>query len=172
MSDIQTQAAYRKTAKGEEEVRMRTHALSARGRSVLIMTGGGMTGAELLRRANALGDGEAIVGALIGEGFIEVTAGDATETQGQAAMEAQAAHPRFEEVHKEAARFASKFLHEILGPAADDMSQRIESCRDAEVLAAQLEACRDVLRRYSGEKKADEFWKGIVERLSSERSST
>lgn len=167
MSDIQPQAAYRKTAKGEEEIRKRAYFLSSRSRSVLIMAGGGITGADLLTKANALGDGATIVGELIKEGFIEVAPGLAEGIPAPPASEAAAASPRFEEVHKEAARFASRYLHDILGPEADDMSRQIESCRDATVLAAQLEKCRDALRQFSGEKKAEEFWKGIVARLAS-----
>lgn len=167
MSDIQAHAAYRKTAKGEEEIRNRAYFLSSRSRSVLIMTGGGITGAELLMKANALGDGTTIVGELIRDGFIEVVPGLAGDAQATASSETQAPPPRFEEVHKEAARFAARYLHDILGPGADDMCQQIESCRDASVLAAQLEKCRDAVRRFSGENKADEFWKGIVARLAS-----
>ena len=70
------QAVFRKTVKGDEEVATRACHLSARLRSVLIMVDGKSIGAELLKRASVLGDGEALVGALLDGGFIEAAERD------------------------------------------------------------------------------------------------
>jgi hypothetical protein len=149
------QAAYRKTQKGEQEVATRACRLSARMRSVLIMVDGRILGAELLRRAAALGEGGALLGALIEDGFIE-TAQPAAQQATQA--------PAFGAAHQDLVRYASRFLLESLGPASDAMGVRIEACRDAGELAVMLDECREMIRVGAGRRKAEEFWAGVTAR--------
>jgi hypothetical protein len=147
------QAVFRKTPKGDEEIATRACHLSARLRSVLIMVDGKIVGAELLKRASVLGDGPALVGALVDGGFIEAAA---TTVHAPAAFGA---------AHRETVRFASHFLLEVLGPASDAMGARIEACRDPAALASLLESFRETIRVSAGKKQAEDFWSGVTARL-------
>ncbi len=147
------QAVFRKTPKGDEEIATRACRLSARLRSVLIMVDGKCLGGELLKRASVLGDGEALVGALLEGGFIEAAA---TTVKAPVA---------FGDAHREAVRFASRYLLDALGPASDAMGARIEACRDPIELASLLESVREAIRVGVGKNRADDFWSGVTARL-------
>ena len=150
---VNLQAVFRKTPKGDEEIATRACRLSARLRSVLIMVDGKCLGGELLKRASVLGDGEALVGALLDGGFIEAAA---TTVKAPAA---------FGDAHREAVRFASHYLLDALGPASDAMGARIEACRDPIQLTSLLESVREAIRVGVGKKRADDFWSGVTARL-------
>jgi hypothetical protein len=152
------QAAYRKTAKGEEEIATRSYRLASRLRSVLVMADGKILGGELLRRAAMLGDGEALLATLLEGGFVEAT-GNA------AAASAAPAPAAFGDAHKAAARFAAHYLLEALGPASDMIGARIESCRDAATLRGLLESAREAVRAGAGRKRAEDFWAALQARL-------
>jgi hypothetical protein len=154
------QSAYRKTPKGEQEIATRASGLSARVRSVLIMVDGRVTGADLLKRATALGDGNALVGTLVDGGFIESASGPVGTP---AAMSTNPTE--FSPAHGEAVRFASHFIVEALGPAYDELGGRIEACRDPAKLLHLLEGVRDVIASNAGKKKAEAFWAGVTTKL-------
>jgi hypothetical protein len=148
-------AAYKKTPKGEEEIATRGHRLSARERSVLVMADGKTSGLDLAKRAAALGDPDVLLGALIEGGFIEPI-GQVTPSEPVAAFGA---------VHREASRFAARYLLEALGPASDILSERVETCRDPMALIVLFERCREAIQAGAGKKKAEEFWAGLTGRL-------
>lgn len=158
------QSAYRKTAKGEQEIATRASGLSARVRSVLIMVDGRISGADLLKRAGALGEGGALVGTLIEGGFIEPIATAAGAPASGSATTA-AGRTEFVPAHLDTIRFASRFLVEALGPAFDELGGRIEACRDPAKLMHLLEGVRDVIGSNAGRKKAEAFWAGVTARL-------
>lgn len=153
---METNATYRKTPKGEQEIINRTGGLSARLRSVLIMADGRITGAELRRRARALGDGEALVAALIEGGYIEAARRSA-ESASTGIPPSQA--------YAETIRYASRFIVETLGPAFDELGVRIETCHDPGALLRLLENVREVIGAHIGRKKVEAFWAGVTARL-------
>ena len=156
-------ATFRKTAKGEEEIARRTYRLPARERSVLIMADGRTAAAEILRRAATLGDAAVLMGNLLAGGFVEAVA-DAPSAAPTPASAPAPATP-FGNQHREAVRFASRFLLEALGPDSDMIGAQLESCSDAAQLVAMLEKCRDAIRIGAGKRKAEEFWAGAKARL-------
>ncbi len=155
------QSPYRKTPKGEQEIATRENGLSARLRSVLIMADGRITGADLRRRAGALGDGEALVAALVGGGFIEPIPLNAG-----APAASTSSRDEFGPAHLETVRFASRFIVETLGPAFDELGGRIESCREPAALMRLLEGVRELIGANVGRKKAELFWAGVTARLA------
>jgi hypothetical protein len=158
------QSAYRKTPKGEQEIATRASGLSARVRSVLIMVDGRVSGADLLKRATALGDGNALVGTLVDGGFIEPASGP-VGTPAAMSPAASSNSTEFSPAHVEAARFASHFIVEALGPAFDELGGRVEACRDPAKLRHLLEGVRDVIASNAGKKKAEAFWTGVTAKL-------
>lgn len=58
---------------------------------------------------------------------------------------------------EDARRFAVKFLRATMGPAADEFTAQIESCKTAPELAARLPRCAKTLERLIGQAKADAF---------------
>lgn len=159
MNEIHAQQVYQRTAKGEAEIATRAHHLPARQRSVLVTVAGGLTGQELLRRAMALGDGQAMVEALLADGFIAASA--TTPVSAKSATVAAESS----DAHRAAARFAARFLLDTLGPSSDELGARIESCRDAAALEDLLRGCRDLIEDCVGKKKAEQFRAGVAAHL-------
>lgn len=154
---------FHKTPKGEEEIARRSHGLVPRARSLLIMVNGKITGEELQKRAESLGGGGALFAMLVEGGFIEPLEGQAdTVTVAPAAIPATL---QFSPAHAEAARFASHFIVEAMGPAYDELGGRVEACRDPEKLATLLEGVREVIESNAGKKKAEAFWAGVTARI-------
>ncbi len=65
------QARFVKTAKGQEEIRSRTHRLQPRLRSLLVLVDGTRHAADLVQAAAGLGGDAGFLEALIKEGFVE-----------------------------------------------------------------------------------------------------
>lgn len=66
---------------------------------------------------------------------------------------------------EEAVRFARRFLHDNLGPDADMLLEPIEKCKTAAELFARMEKTRESIVGFSGKRKAEEFWNGVLPRL-------
>lgn len=151
---------FHKTPKGEEEMAHRSHGLSPRARSLLIMVNGKVTGEELRKRGDALGGGTDLFQLLADGGYIEPMAAPAAD-----AVAAPTA-PRLSPAQVEAVRFASHFIVEALGPAYDELGGRIETCRDPAQLVHLLEGVREVIDSNAGKKKGEAFWQGVTARLA------
>jgi hypothetical protein len=149
--------AFQKTPKGDEEIARRSHGLTPRARSLLIMVNGKLTGEDLCKRAEALASGGGLFELLTEGGFIEAIE--------QAADAAAPVSAGIGPAYAEAVQFASHYLVEMLGPAYDELGARIESCRDPVELVSLLENCRDVVDGNVGRKKAEAFWSGVTARL-------
>lgn len=146
-----TPTTYKKTPKGEEEIATRANRLSARERSLLVMADGKTQAVEIAKRAAALGDAESLLGTLLKGGFIAPVS-----------EAVQPATTGFSAAHLEAARFASRYLLDSLGPASDMIGARVETCRDPGELADLLHKCREAIQVGVGRKKADEFLTRVV----------
>lgn len=150
---------FHKTPKGEEEISHRSHGLVPRARSLLIMVNGKLTGDELQKRGESLGGGSDLFLLLVEGGYVEAI----TAPTGQSVITPKLIE--FGPAHTEAAKFASHFIVEFLGPAYDELGGRVEACKDPAKLGPLLEAVRDVIEGNVGRKKADAFWAGITAKL-------
>lgn len=153
--------AFHKTPKGEAEITHRSHGLTPRARSLLIMVNGKITGEELEKRGISLGGGSDLFRTLLDGGFIEVVTASSGASVGASAPAV------FGPAHSETVKFVSHFIVEALGPAYDELGGRVEACKDPAKLASLLEAVRDVIEGNAGRKKAEAFWAGVTARLSS-----
>lgn len=151
---------FHKTPKGDEEMAHRSHGLSPRARSLLIMVNGKVTGEELKKRGDALGGAVDLFQMLTEGGYIEPVAAPAEDNAPAVAL------PQLNSGHKEAVRFASHFIVESLGPAYDELGGRIENCRDPAQLLHLLEGVREVIDSNAGKKKGEAFWEGVTARLA------
>ncbi|MBZ0131774.1 MAG: hypothetical protein K8F53_04100 [Rhodocyclaceae bacterium] len=66
---------------------------------------------------------------------------------------------------QEAARFARRFLLDLLGPDGDSLVEAIEKCKTLPELQARLEKTREALEVIGSKRKAEEFWVGVQPRL-------
>jgi hypothetical protein len=146
-----------KTDKGREEVEKRTHRLSFRLRTTLIMIDGDKTAGEVMQNLPAaLGsDATPFIQQLWQEWFITASNGAPAE----AANVAAAAESSFE--LKIAQRKATRFLDETLGPSAEALNMAIEKTKTRAEFSAQAERCRALLTRTINKAKADAFWAAI-----------
>jgi hypothetical protein len=162
---------YRKTDKGREEIASRAYRLKARERSLLFLVDGSTTRGQLLVKAELIGAAPDLLDHLLGEGFIETASASATASPkpsaAQSVAEPEAAADIPHPLLKEIAKLASHFLHDALGPDADNLTLRLESCRTLAELLPQLEKTRDVLQTVRGRRKAEEYWQALAPKLQS-----
>ena len=64
-------------------------------------------------------------------------------------------------VHREAVRYASRFLLEVLGPDSDMIGAQLEACSAVPQLVAMLGKCREAIRVGAGRRRSEEFWQGV-----------
>ncbi|MFZ2162328.1 MAG: hypothetical protein WAW02_08940 [Sideroxyarcus sp.] len=153
------QAIYVKTAKGQEELATRACKLPSRVRNLLVMVDGTATGAHIVETTAVLGDSAAFFSLLVDEGFIAVNASAPSRVPEESAA-AGNAPPR------ELVNFVSRQVTDLLGPAGDSLSLRLEKARSIEEFAKHVEQCRDVVENAVGKNKADQFWNAVMAKLS------
>lgn len=146
---------FRKTAKGLEEIATRTHRLPARERSLLVQVDGKTSSAVLTAKGQALGDVAAYLDHLLAEGFIEPIEGS---------QPAPAAANPIDQA-REALHYACHFLVDTLGPHADALTLKLESCREFTDLMSAFEMCKNAVQSFAGPRRAQEFWSGLTARL-------
>lgn len=145
---------FRKTAKGQEEIATRANRLPARERSLLVQVDGKTSVAMLTAKGQALGDVAAHIDHLLAEGFIEPT-GNAEPAATAAPLDRA----------RDALQFACHFLVDTLGPHADPLTLKLESCRELPDLLSTLEICKNAVHSFAGQRRAQEFWTGLTTRL-------
>jgi hypothetical protein len=158
-----------KTDKGREEVEKRTHRLSFRLRTTLIMIDGSKTAGELIENLpTALGsDPTPFMQQLWEEGFITTSNGAAAvriAAAVSAPADAEASGPASAESSfdlKIAQRKATRFLQESLGPPAEGLCMAIEKTKTRAEFNTQAERCHAMLTRTINKAKADAFWAAI-----------
>jgi len=62
-------------------------------------------------------------------------------------------------------RFARRYIGDTIGPDGDPLIQVIEKCRTLAELRAAMGSTRDALQRGVGQRKAEEFWNGVLLRM-------
>lgn len=151
-------ALYVKTAKGQEEVATRAFQLPSRVRSLLVMVDGKTGTEQLLANTAALGDSATFFTMLVEGGFVEAVA--------PSVASASAPAQNVKAPPKELVRTVSHLVIEILGPAGDPLTMRLEKSLSIEEFAKQVEQCRNVIESAVGKKKGDAFWNTVLEQLS------
>ncbi|MDO8926613.1 MAG: hypothetical protein Q7U94_06860 [Sideroxyarcus sp.] len=159
--EMDLQAIYIKTAKGQQEVATRAFQLPSRVRSLLVMVDGKTGTEQLLANTAALGDSATFFTMLVEGGFIEAVASSVASAAAASAPAQNVKAPP-----KELVRTVSHLVIEILGPAGDPLSMRLEKSLSIEEFAKQVEQCRNVIESAAGKKRGDAFWNTVLEQLS------
>ncbi|MDO8990689.1 MAG: hypothetical protein Q7U91_13780 [Sideroxyarcus sp.] len=152
------QAVYVKTAKGQEELATRAFKLPSRVRNLLVMVDGMRTGDQVVEMTAVLGDSSAFFSLLVEEGFVEPAASAAPAAE--KAVSVSNAPP------KALVQGVCRLVTDLLGPAGDSLTLRLEKTRTLEEFAKQVEMCRSVVENAVGKKKGDQFWDAVVAQLS------
>jgi hypothetical protein len=124
-------------------------------RSLLVMVDGKNSGVQLVANTAALGDSAAFFSMLLEGGFIEAVAGSSTAAAGNVKTPP-----------KELVRKVCHLVSDILGPAGDSLTLKLEKAASLEEFAKQVEQCRDVISNAAGKKKGEQFWNTVLESLS------
>ena len=113
------QAVLQKTDKGVEEVKTRAHRLEQRLRVLLIVVNGKVTGAELVKQFETVGDITPMLEQLLAQGFVR-------EARGAA---------EFKDIRIRLAQA----LTDAMGPAGDAIVMQLEACKSLDELRAFVE---------------------------------
>lgn len=174
-----------KTEKGRDAMARRLPELVPRMRSLLILVDGKRTVAELEKLGEGLGGGAALLEQLVANGWV----GDPDRTTpfqetvpyvdsqplttpvtapAVAAVSAPAAAPVPAAAtlpFPEALRLVVRFINDAVGPMGEQTAMRVESCKSAADLQAQLPRIRDALQNYRGLSMVQRFNDEIVTQL-------
>lgn len=153
------ESIYIKTAKGQEEVATRAFKLPSRVRTLLVMVDGKTSGAQIVANTAALGDSAAYFRLLVEEGFIEPVAASARESSEAPAQDVK-------KPPKALVQEVSHMITEILGPAGDSLTLRLEKSPSLEDFARLVEQARGVIESSAGKKKGDQFLNQVLGKLS------
>lgn len=128
-----------KTDKGAEEIATRKYKLDPKLRTLLIMVNGTASAAQLAQKFAGIGDIQPLLARLAKDGYVK-EAGNAGGGD-------------IKSVRMEVARA----LYDILGPEAEAMTMKIESCATMDALRAYLEERKGTLTQALG-RNAPGFW--------------
>jgi hypothetical protein len=151
---------YRKTAKGQAEIETRAHRLLPRLRQALILVDGRRTDAEL---APMVADAATTLGRLLDDGFIEaigttidvplpVVAAAPPQAPPETAAPVRKA-PSVDALRRDAVRA----LNDLLGPAADSLSIKLERARSMAELRPLLVTAAAAIGNLRGNAAAQQF---------------
>ena len=149
---------YRKTAKGLTEIETRAHRLPPRLRSALIVVDGKRDVAEL--RPMILAQPEETLQALAEQGFIEVvgeTAPPPPPPPPPPPAKAPAAAPAAAGDFELTRRAAVRALNDLLGPAAESLSMKMEKARNLGELMPLLAQAAQSVAAMRGRAAAEAF---------------
>jgi hypothetical protein len=134
------QAVLTKTDKGVEEIETRKHRLEQKLRTLLIVVNGKVTGADLVKQFEQIGNVQPGLEQLLAGGFIA-----------QAAPGMSAAG--FRDIRLE----LSHALTDVLGPAGDAITLQLEACKNLDELRAFVESRRPAFEGALGPRAARFF---------------
>lgn len=147
---------YVRTEKGAEEVAHRSQAVPAKARSLLMLIDGKSTGAQLLDKFSTFPNSAEFLQLLEDGGYIEVSAAVAGAQAVSAAPVPAPAAPQ--QGLAGAKRIVVHTLHEVLGPEADFLTDKIDAALTVEELRVHAEKYRSMLVDMGKPKKAAAFW--------------
>lgn len=166
---LEKAATYHKSARGAEAIATRHGGLTPRQRSMLILVDGRRGFDELSRLGQLLGDPEQLLQQLADQGYIETGPARAGPPSvpaplfdnsgwGQVSAPAPLSSSAARGVTlQEAQRAACDKLQDLLGPAGDDLCQRIEACTSAQEFRAAVRSTEVVLNALVGPQLAAQF---------------
>jgi hypothetical protein len=157
---VDSTAVLAKTAKGLAEVKARTHGLSQKLRSLLIMVDGTATAGALIAKFGGVPEVAAALDTLAQEGFVEVKGAAAPASRAPAPV-GDTQPPRspaaFAQSREEALSTLTRFLHDNLGPDADFVTGALERARTPAEFLAAAERCAQAVAGARGAAKAQAF---------------
>ena len=160
---------YHKSEKGSEAIATRQHGLAPKLRSMLIMVDGKRGFDELAKVAQMLGDTEQLLGQLLDQGFIEPVAGSAPVADKHSGPAAETAPAPLTSAPaplapaaaaislRDAQRFVSHRLTDLLGPNAEEFCLRIEGARNVHDFRVAVTRAEGMIRQFRGANTAAEF---------------
>jgi hypothetical protein len=155
---------YAKTAKGVAEVNARSGAVSLAARRVLIMIDGKRALADLAPLARR-GELDSIIEQLEAQALIQQTqAAPAVAGTAPADHTDELAEDRLVASFEAVKRRAVRELSDRLGPDAEVMAMRIESCRNATDLRQRLHEAERLVAGMLGDAQAQEFLRALRRR--------
>lgn len=149
---------YVRTEKGAEEVAHRSQAVPAKARSLLMLIDGKLTGAQLLDKFSTFPNSEEFLQLLEDGGYIEAQAVAGPAPVAAAAGPQAAARAVPQQGLAGAKRIVVHTLHEVLGPEADFLTDKIDAALTVEELRVHAEKYRGMLVDMGKPKKAAAFW--------------
>jgi hypothetical protein len=158
---------HRKTAKGVSEIETRMHRLPPRLRTALLMVDGKRGDDELVALLGGT-TAETLV-ALAQQGFIEATESSSAPAAPSSAGAAPTARPAAAPEPApfvvapasdlvSARRDAVRALSELLGPAADTLSVKMEKAQNLEELHALVQRAAQMVANMRGRALAEAYW--------------
>ena len=176
-----------KTDKGREALARRLPELGPRLRSMLIMVDGQRSFSELEKLGAGLGGGTALLEQLLSHGWIAspehnapfretVPFGDSQPLSERTVLPAAVVAPAVERAPSaphvpmplpfaDARRLVVRFINDQLGPPGEGIAIRVEGCKNATELKAQLPRVRDTLKSHRGPAAVQRFDADVVPRL-------
>lgn len=161
---VDSTAVLAKTAKGLEEVKARTHGLSQKLRSLLIMVDGTATAGALIAKFGGVPEIAAALDTLVRDGFVEVkgAAAPSPAPTSRAPPPVGATQPPRSPVapaqsREQALSALTRFLHDNLGPDADFVTGALERARTPAEFLAAAERCAHAVAAARGAAKAQAF---------------
>jgi hypothetical protein len=157
---MDARAVYKKTDKGAEAIATRGHGVAGKLRMLLIPVDGKKSGEELVRLAAGMGESAQLVEQLLAEGLIEVVSGAVAAPRAGAAPAAPSAVAPAVAAGADlskARQGATRLLAELLGPAGDDLSVRLEAAKDLSQFIDVMKRAYGLVREVKGQAAADRF---------------
>ena len=167
-------AVFSKTDGGREALTGRPAGLTPRLRSLLILTDGKRTVAELDKMLGGDGAAAPLLEQLVAQGWVQVTASAPAAPAAAAAAAAPAAPvgapPSVFGLGdiwplSDARRRTVRFINDQLGPMGESLAMRVEACKTAAELQAALPRVRDGLQNFKGASTLQRFEDEIVVHL-------
>src|SRR5688500_11873027 len=123
------------------------------------MVSGKATAAELGKKFEQIGDIAPMLQQLVAQGFIEVAGASPQPAAAAASASASTAAPSGgPEQLKQAQTVLCMHLRNVLGPAADALTEKIEACKSMADLRSYFAKNRDMLDDWLGKTKGAQFW--------------
>jgi len=151
---------YRKTEKGSDEVRNRTHRVAPRLRQVLIMVNGEKTAGELERELATLGDIAGFLEQLEEKGFIAHDMQDVLIAPHiDPATEPPASDTDYD--FDRLRGYLARGVLDALGPFGGDLLEQIGRVRALDDLKALIPECVRAIENSGGARRSEAFVEGL-----------
>lgn len=161
-------AVYVRTEKARQEIAQRSQAIPSRARSLLMLIDDKLNGAQLLEKFASYQNSTEFLELLAEQGYIEAQAGAEAAVAATpvvaAAPSAAPAAPVSPSIH-EAKRHVIRTLHDVLGPEADFLTEKIEAALTGGELRVHAAKYRDMLIEMGKPKKAAAYWETFEQLL-------